>query len=85
MSSNEAAGLITVRGERFLLDGRELVPNGVNSYPLLQHAGNERWDAVDDIFGQARALGRPFVRTNAFGADPIVPSNSGNFLAGRCV
>jgi mannan endo-1,4-beta-mannosidase len=66
MSTNQGEGVITVRGDRFVLDGRELVPHGINSYPLLQHAGNERWDAVDDIFGQARALGRPFVRTNAF-------------------
>jgi endo-1,4-beta-mannosidase len=58
--------LITVRGGRFVLEGRELVPNGVNSYPLLQHAGEQRWDAIDDIFAQARALGRPLLRTNAF-------------------
>jgi mannan endo-1,4-beta-mannosidase len=66
MSSNPPEGLIAVRGTRFLLGEREIVPHGVNSYPLLQHAGDERWDAVDDIFAQAVALGRPFVRTNAF-------------------
>ena len=55
-----------MRGGRFVLGGRELVPHGVNSYPLLQHAGEQRWDAIDDIFAQARALGRPLVRTNAF-------------------
>ena len=66
MSSIEDAGLITVRGTRFVLGEREIVPHGVNSYPLLQHAGDERWDAIDDVFAQAVALGRPFVRTNAF-------------------
>jgi hypothetical protein len=59
MSSNEPEGLIAVRGTRFVLGEREIVPHGVNSYPLLQHAGDERWDAVDDIFAQAVALGRP--------------------------
>ena len=38
----------------------------MNSYPLLQHAGAERFDAIDDVFAQARALGRPIVRTPAF-------------------
>ena len=65
-SSNQPEGLIAVRGTRFVLDEREIVPHGVNCYPLLQHAGEERWAAVDDIFAQAVALGRPFVRTNAF-------------------
>lgn len=41
-------------------------PRGVNSYVLLQHAGAERFDQIDDIFAQARALGRPIVRTPAF-------------------
>jgi endo-1,4-beta-mannosidase len=64
--SNQRVGSIAVRGTRFVLDEREIVPHGVNCYPLLQHAGDERWDAVDDVFAQAVALGRPFVRTNAF-------------------
>ena len=67
------AALITVRGTRFLLGEEEIVPHGVNCYALLQHAGEERWDAVDDVFAQARALGRPVLRTNAFmdgGASP---------------
>jgi mannan endo-1,4-beta-mannosidase len=34
----------------------------VNSYPLLQHVGEERWDAVDDIFAQALALGQAGMR-----------------------
>ncbi|HEX5661608.1 MAG TPA: cellulase family glycosylhydrolase [Polyangiales bacterium] len=40
--------------------------SGINSYPLLQHIGAGRLDAVDDIFAQALALGRPVVRTPAF-------------------
>jgi mannan endo-1,4-beta-mannosidase len=38
----------------------------VNSYPLLQHAGAGQLAAIADIFAQARALGRPLVRTPAF-------------------
>lgn len=60
------AGLIEVQGAQFVLGGKPIVPHGVNSYPLLQHAGEARWDAVRDVFAQARALGRPIVRTNAF-------------------
>jgi mannan endo-1,4-beta-mannosidase len=48
------------------LSGRLFVPRGVNSYPLLQHAGRARLDALDDILAQAVALDRPLVRTNAF-------------------
>jgi mannan endo-1,4-beta-mannosidase len=59
-------GLIEVQGAQFVLGGKAIVPHGINSYPLLQHAGEERWDAVRDVFAQARALGRPLVRTNAF-------------------
>jgi mannan endo-1,4-beta-mannosidase len=58
--------LIEVQGENFILDGSFVVPHGVNSYPLLQHVGNNRLDAVRDIFDQANDLGRPLVRTNAF-------------------
>lgn len=50
----------------FTLDDRPFVPRGIGSYPLLEHAGNGRMDAVHDIFDQAIALGRPLVRTNAF-------------------
>jgi mannan endo-1,4-beta-mannosidase len=50
----------------FVHDDVAIVPNGVNSYPLLQHVGEERWDAVRDIFDQSIALGRPLVRTNSF-------------------
>jgi mannan endo-1,4-beta-mannosidase len=55
-----------VRGGGFELGGRAIEPHGINSYPLLQLLGRGRLDAVRDIFGQAHALGRPFVRTNAF-------------------
>ena len=66
MSTSAIGDVITVRGTRFVLGEREIVPHGVNCYALLQHAGDERWDAIDEVFAQARALGRPFVRTNAF-------------------
>lgn len=51
---------------RFELDGEEFLPQGVNSYPLLQHVGDDRLDALDDILAQAVALGRPLLRTPAF-------------------
>ena len=69
-SSNQPEGLIAVRGTRFVLGEREIVPHGVNSYPLLQHAGDERWDAVDDIFAQAVVLGRPIPCCTRGGARP---------------
>ena len=57
---------VEVQGGEFILDGELVVPHGVNSYPLLQHIGRNRLDAVQDIFDQAIDLGRPLVRTNAF-------------------
>jgi mannan endo-1,4-beta-mannosidase len=62
----DASGLVEIKGAQFVLGGEPFVPHGVNAYPLLQHAGEGRWEAVRDVFAQARALGRPFVRTNAF-------------------
>ena len=59
-------GIVRVVREHFELDGARIVPHGVNSYPLLQLAGCGRWDAVEEVFAQARSLGRPWVRTNAF-------------------
>lgn len=59
-------GPVRVEGGRFVAGGRPFVPRGVGSYPLLEHAGNGRMDAVEDIFEQARALGRPVLRTNAY-------------------
>ncbi len=44
----------------------ELLPHGINSYPLLQHIGNGELEAVRDILDQAGSLGRRFLRTNAF-------------------
>jgi endo-1,4-beta-mannosidase len=60
------ACLVRVVGSGFALNGSHVVPQGVNSYPLLQLAGRGRWDAVRDILQQAKLLGRPVVRTNAF-------------------
>lgn len=39
---------------------------GICCYPLLDHAGYQRIDAIRQIFAQARELGRPLVRTNAY-------------------
>jgi len=43
-----------------------VVPRAVNSYPLLDHAGRDRWDDVAAILDQAHALGRPIIRTGAY-------------------
>ena len=51
---------------RFLADGVPVVPRLVNSYPLLDHAGWERWGAITEILRTARELGRPLVRTGAY-------------------
>ena len=48
------------------LGGAAWLPRGVNSYPLLQHAGHGALAAVHDILDQAVALGRPLIRTPAF-------------------
>lgn len=59
--------VVTVDGDgHFVHEGETFIPQGVGSYPLLEHAGNDRMDHVRDIFRQARELGRPLVRTNAF-------------------
>lgn len=61
------AAIVTLDAEgRFVGDRGPFVPRGIGSYPLLEHAGNGRLDAVDDIFTQALALGRPVLRTNAY-------------------
>ena len=59
-------GMVELGAAGFELQRRGLVPEGVNSYPLLQLAGEDKWDAVREVLGQALELGRPFVRTNAF-------------------
>lgn len=51
---------------QFEVDGQPFVPRGINSYPLLQHVGDGRLEAVHDILAQAVQLGRPVVRTPAF-------------------
>ena len=56
---------VNARGA-FELSGEEFVPRGINSYPLLQHAGEGRLEALHDIFDQAASLGRRVVRTPAF-------------------
>lgn len=60
------AQVIEPAGTDFTLAGKTIVPNGVGSYPLLEHIGLGRLDDVRDVFAQARALRRPIVRTNAF-------------------
>ena len=61
-----AAGMVELGPSGFQLDERALVPDGVNSYPLLQRVGEGKWHSVRDVLGQALTLRRPFVRTNAF-------------------
>jgi mannan endo-1,4-beta-mannosidase len=51
---------------QFESEGETFVPQGVNSYPLLQHVGSARLDAVEDILAQAMALGRPLLRIPAY-------------------
>ncbi len=46
--------------------GEPFVPRGVNSYPLLDHAGRGEIDDVHAIYERAIAVGRPFIRTPAF-------------------
>ena len=58
-------GGVSIDGELFIGD-HPVIPHGINSYPLLQHVGDENVPAIDDIFQQAISLGRPIVRTNAF-------------------
>lgn len=53
-------------GADFITDAGPVVPRGVGSYPLLEHAGRGRADHIEDIFAQAIVLGRPLIRTNAF-------------------
>ncbi len=48
------------------LAGAPVVPRAINSYPLLDHAGYDRWDDLRAILGEARRLGRPVVRTGAY-------------------
>ena len=61
------SGLVTVSAAlEFEVDGTAFVPQGVNSYPLLQHVGLARLDALDDILMQAAALERPLLRIPAF-------------------
>jgi hypothetical protein len=57
--------MVRVRAGRFELGGEAWLPRGVNSYPLLQHAGTGALAAVDDILAQAVRLNRPLVRTLA--------------------
>jgi mannan endo-1,4-beta-mannosidase len=69
-----SADLVTVNEAlQFESEGQVFVPQGVNSYPLLQHVGYTRLDAVEDILAQAVALGRPLLRIPGYldvGANP---------------
>ena len=62
-----SSGLVRIgAGAQFEVEGQAFLPRGINSYPLLQHVGEGRLDAIDDILTQAVALGRPLLRTPAF-------------------
>ena len=51
---------------QFTSDEGQVILRGVNSYPLLDHAGRERWDDIAAIFETARDLDRPVIRTGAY-------------------
>jgi mannan endo-1,4-beta-mannosidase len=57
--------LVGVDGALFLADDGPFLPRGVNSYPLLDHAGRGRLDDIDEILALAVDLGRPVIRTGA--------------------
>lgn len=67
---------------KFYRRGIEVLPQGINSYPLLELGALGRWDAVESVFHQARLLNRPIVRTNAFHfarpGDDALPSHTVN-------
>ncbi len=58
--------MIQVEGAQFVVDGEVVLPQGINSYPLLQQAGWDQWDKIRDIIDQALDLNRYVIRTNAF-------------------
>jgi mannan endo-1,4-beta-mannosidase len=61
------ADVVTVNDElQFEVEGEAFIAQGVNSYPLLQHVGYARLDAMEDILAQAAALGRPLLRIPAY-------------------
>jgi mannan endo-1,4-beta-mannosidase len=62
----EPDDLVEFEAGAMVAGGAEILPHGVNSYPLLQHVGNGDLGAVRDILAQAGSLGRRFLRTNAF-------------------
>ncbi|MCP4679509.1 MAG: cellulase family glycosylhydrolase [Deltaproteobacteria bacterium] len=57
---------VEVKEGLFFAGDLEIVPHGIDSYPLLQHMGNGDLSSIRDILNQAKSLGRPIVRTNAF-------------------
>lgn len=59
----------------FVLENVELVPNGVNSYFLLQYLGFEKETEVAEVMRMAKALGRPVIRTNGFFEGRIESTN----------
>jgi endo-1,4-beta-mannosidase len=62
----EPGELVLTEARSFVRGDGETMPHGINSYPLLQHVGDDRIDAVRDILGQANALGRPLLRTPGY-------------------
>jgi mannan endo-1,4-beta-mannosidase len=62
----EPGDLVEFEAGALVAGGAEVLPHGINSYPLLQHVGNGDLEAVRDILDQAGSLGRRFLRTNAF-------------------
>ncbi|MCA9610752.1 MAG: hypothetical protein KC619_34390, partial [Myxococcales bacterium] len=62
----DPAPVIGVAEGAFVSADGPVVPRAINSYPLLDHAGWDEWDDVASILDQARALGRPVIRTGAY-------------------
>ena len=67
-ASAPGGGLVRLDASARFVDGagRPFEPRGVGSYPLLEHAGWGRMDAVRDIYARAVELERPLVRTGAY-------------------
>ncbi len=62
----DTADIVVAEDGAFVIEGAEIIPHGINSYPLLQHVGNGDLESLHDIFGQTVSLGRSVLRTNAF-------------------
>ena len=67
-ASAPGGGLVRLDPSARFVDGaaQPFEPRGIGSYPLLDHAGWGRLDAVRAIYDRALGLARPLVRTGAY-------------------